>query len=165
MSRTCAASRVLRGCVCASTWQGVGSLLRETSYDISSMTKRAREAKRAQKAREKARRREEKRDRAPAAPEIVTQEDIVGRMRPTEEVLADIRAAPGVARSAAPIPSKLFVGSLSDETTSASLRAHFEAEFDIVEAAGLDVGQVAQIADMTIAVQLVEKRLELIEEL
>ena len=55
-------------------------------------------------------------------------------MRPTEEVLADIRAAPGVARSAAPIPSKLFVGSLSDETTSASLRAHFEAEFDIVEA-------------------------------
>lgn len=101
---------------------------------MSTFTKRAREAKRAQKAREKALRREQKRDQAPAEPEIVTQEDIVGRMRPTAEVIEDMKAAPGISRSAAPIPSKLFVGSLSDATTSSSLRAHFEADFEILEA-------------------------------
>ena len=53
-------------------------------------------------------------------------------MRPTEDVLEELRA-PSAPRSAAPIPSKLFVGSLSDRTTSASLQAHFD-EFDIIEA-------------------------------
>lgn len=37
-------------------------------------------------------------------------------------------------RSAPTIPSKLFVGSLSDNTTSAGLRAHFEPHGAIVEA-------------------------------
>ena len=101
---------------------------------MSTFTKRAREQKRAQKAREKAQRRDAKRDQAPAPPEIVTQEDIVGRMRPTEEVLEDLKAAPDISRSAAPIPSKLFVGSLSDGTTSASLQAHFSANFEISDA-------------------------------
>lgn len=101
---------------------------------MSTPTKRAREEKRAKKARDKARKRDEKRDRAPAAPEIVTQEAIVGRMRPTEDVLDEIKAAPSMSRSAAPIPSKLFIGSLSDRTTSATLRAHFEEDFEIIEA-------------------------------
>ena len=79
-------------------------------------------------------RRDEKRDMAPAEPEIVTQESIIGNVRSIEEVLAELKAGPDVSRSAPPIPSKLFVGSLADNTTSASLRAHFEAKFDIADA-------------------------------
>lgn len=101
---------------------------------MSTFTKRSREQKRAQKAREKALKREQKRMQAPAEPEIVTQEDIIGKVRSTEEVLADMKAAPDISRSAAPIPSKLFVGSLSDSTTSASLKAHFSADFEIADA-------------------------------
>lgn len=100
----------------------------------ASFSKRAREQKKAEKRREKRRRRDEKRDMDPAEPEIVTQEDIVGGLMSPEEVLADLHAGPSVGRSAAPIPSKLFIGSLSDDTTSASLLAHFEADFQIDEA-------------------------------
>jgi len=70
----------------------------------------------------------------PAEPEIVTQEDIVGQLRSPEEVLRELHAGPEVSRRAAPIPSKLFIGSLSDSTTSASLLAHFSANFEIDEA-------------------------------
>ena len=76
----------------------------------------------------------ERRDTAPAEPEIVSRESIVGEVRSVEEVLEELHAGPGISRSAAPIPSRLFVGSLSDSTTSASLREHFEADFDILEA-------------------------------
>lgn len=100
----------------------------------STFSKRAREQKKAEKRREKRRRRDEKRDMAPAEPEIVTQADIVGGLMSPEEVLRDLHAGPSISRSAAPIPSKLFVGSLSDSTTSESLRAHFEAVAPIDEA-------------------------------
>ena len=70
----------------------------------------------------------------PAAPEIVSQEDIVGGLMSPEEVLRDLHAGPSAGRSAAPIPSKLFIGSLSDATTNATLLAHFEADFQIDEA-------------------------------
>lgn len=100
---------------------------------MSTLTKRAREQKKARKAREKALRRQQKRDQAPAEAEIVSQEEFIGAVASTEEVLEAMNA-PDVPRSAAAIPSKLFVGSLSDHTTSASLRAHFEADFDILEA-------------------------------
>ena len=101
---------------------------------MSTFTKRDREQKRAKKLREKAQRREERRETAPAEPEIVSQESIVGNLRSAEEVLAELKAGPDVSRSAPPIPSKLFVGSLSDSTTSASLRKHFETDFAIADA-------------------------------
>lgn len=104
---------------------------------MSTFSKRAREQKKAEKKRRKRRRRDEKRDMEPAEPEIVTQEDIVGQLRPAEEVLKELHDGPmGVASgaSAAPIPSKLFVGRLSDSTTSDSLREHFESIAGIDEA-------------------------------
>lgn len=100
----------------------------------TTFSKRAREQKKAEKAREKAMRRDERRDREPAEPEIVSRASIVGEVRSTEEVLAELHTGGAVSRSAAPIPSKLFIGSLSDQTTSKSLEAHFSAEFSIDEA-------------------------------
>ena len=101
---------------------------------MSTFAKRAREDKKAEKARAKARRRMEKRDLDPAEPEIVSAASIIGDVRTIDEVLATMEAGPHMPRSAAPIPSKLFVGSLSDATTSNSLRAHFEANFSVDEA-------------------------------
>ena len=101
---------------------------------MSTFSKRARENKRAEKAREKARRRAERRDAAPAEPEIVSASDIVGDLMSIEEVLESMNGGGHVSRASSGIPSKLFVGSLSDETTSASLEAHFAADYDILEA-------------------------------
>ena len=96
---------------------------------MSTCSKRAREQKKAEKKRRKRQRRDEKRDLEPAEPEIVTREEIVGQLKSPEQVLRELHDGPaGVApSSAAPIPSKLFVGRLSDSTTSESLREHFES--------------------------------------
>lgn len=77
----------------------------------------------------------DKRNATPRGPEIVTAADIVGNLRSIDEVMRSLQGggAP-VQRSAATIPSKLFVGSLSDATTSAMLRAHFEPHGLIAEA-------------------------------
>lgn len=60
--------------------------------------------------------------------------DIVGNLRSIEEVMQSMQGNTHVQRSAAAIPAKLFVGSLSDSTTNASLRAHFEPHGAIAEA-------------------------------
>ena len=101
---------------------------------MTTFSKRAREQKKAEKLREKERRRDERRDREPEEPEIVTRASIVGEVRSAEEVLAELFDGNTVSRSAAPIPSRLFVGSLSDQTTSETLREHFEEGFSIDEA-------------------------------
>jgi RNA recognition motif-containing protein len=101
---------------------------------MSTFEKRAREDKKAQKARLKEQRREEKRSQAPAPVEIISAAEVIGNVRSIEEVLRELHGDNTGQRSAPPIPSKLFVGSLSDRTTSASLRAHFEADFAITEA-------------------------------
>ena len=121
---------------------------------MSTFAKRAREQKRADKRREKRIRRDEKRDIPPAEPEIVTQEDIVGQLRSPEEVLRELHAGPDIARRAAPIPAKLFIGSLSDSTTSASLLAHFEANYEIAEAVVItdrDTGMSRNFGFVTVA--------------
>ena len=95
---------------------------------MSTFEKRAREDKRAEKARIKEQRRNEKRSMAPAAPEVISAAEVIGNVRSIEEVLREISGGGSqVSRSAPAIPSKLFVGSLSDSTTSASLRSRSRA--------------------------------------
>jgi N-acetylmuramoyl-L-alanine amidase CwlA len=99
------------------------------------MDKRAREAKRDQKNREKEQRRAEKRrDPSSRGPEIVSAADIVGDLPSIDEVMESLQNNTQVQRSAPTIPTKLFVGSLSDSTTSAGLRAHFEPHGAVMEA-------------------------------
>lgn len=100
---------------------------------MSTFEKRAREDKRDERRREKDARRREKRFTQPAEPEIVSAADIVGNVPSIEEVMHNLQGG-GVSRSAAPIPAKLFVGSLSDSTTSAKLRTHFAPLGPIIEA-------------------------------
>lgn len=102
---------------------------------MSTFEKRAREDKRNQKARAKAQRRIEKRNAPPSTgSEYTTVAEIVGNMRSVEEVMRSLQMDAHEPRAAPSIPVKLFVGSLSSETTSASLRAHFAAFGPIVEA-------------------------------
>ncbi|MET0343770.1 MAG: hypothetical protein ABW252_22340 [Polyangiales bacterium] len=101
---------------------------------MSTFEKRAREDKRDQKQRDKdARRREKRLSPRSHEPELVTADQIAGNLRSIEDVMASLTGG-RVDRSAAPIPAKLFVGSLSPATTNASLRAHFEPHGALVEA-------------------------------
>ena len=103
---------------------------------MSTFEKRAREDKRNQKARGKAQRRMEKRNAPPSTgSEFITVAEIVGNVRSVEETMRSLQMDTQAPRSAPSVPMKLFVGSLSNETTSAALRAHFEAFGQIVEAA------------------------------
>jgi RNA recognition motif-containing protein len=103
---------------------------------VSTFDKRAREDKRDQKARSKAQRRLDKRNQPSSrGPEIVSAAEVVGNMRSIEEVMQSLEKGNSrELRSAPTIPTKLFVGSLSDNTTSAGLRAHFEPYGLIAEA-------------------------------
>jgi RNA recognition motif-containing protein len=101
---------------------------------LTTSEKRAREEKRDRKARNKEQRKFEKRNAPSRGPEIVTAADIVGNLRSIDEVMQSLQGGNRVQRSAATIPTKLFVGSLSDGTTSAALRAHFEPHGLIAEA-------------------------------
>jgi hypothetical protein len=88
-----------------------------------------------QKRQEKERRRMAKRD-APRAPvEIVSAEEVIGPLRSIAETMAEITGGGRTHQGAAPLPVKLFVGSLSDSTTSSSLEAAFKPFGDILEAA------------------------------
>jgi len=100
---------------------------------MSTFEKRAREDKRDERRREKDQRKRERKLAPRSGPEIVSAADIVGNVPSIEEVMQNLQGG-GAPRSAAPIPAKLFVGTLSDMTTSARLRAHFETYGDIVEA-------------------------------
>ncbi|HET6332032.1 MAG TPA: hypothetical protein VFG30_02415 [Polyangiales bacterium] len=93
---------------------------------MSTFEKRAREDKRDRKAREKEQRRLDKRNVPSSGPQLVTAAEINGNLRSIEEVMRSLEGGNRTPRSAATIPTKLFVGSLSDSTTNATLRAHFE---------------------------------------
>jgi RNA recognition motif-containing protein len=121
---------------------------------MSTHEKRAREDKRNEKAREKERKRRDKRFTTSSGPELTTVDEIVGNMRSIEEVMHSLQAGNQVQRSAAPIPAKLFVGSLSDSTKSSSLRAHFEPHGAIVEAVVItdrDTGATRNFGFVTMA--------------
>jgi RNA recognition motif-containing protein len=101
---------------------------------MSTPEKRAREDKRDRKARQKEQRRLDKRNAPSSGPQLVTADEINGNLRSIEEVMRSLEGGTRMPRSAATIPTKLFVGSLSDSTTSASLRAHFEPFGVVAEA-------------------------------
>jgi RNA recognition motif-containing protein len=101
---------------------------------MSTSEKRAREEKRDRKARQKEQRRIEKRNMPTSGPQITTAAAINGNLRSIEEVMRSLEQGARIPRSAPPLPSKLFVGSLSDSTTSAMLRAHFEPHGVVAEA-------------------------------
>ena len=103
---------------------------------MSTFEKRAREEKQRQRAREKEQRRNERRHLAPNQPQFVSAAEIQGSLPSIDQVMASLQGGTTPAqRSAATIPTKLFVGSLSDATTSAALRAHFEPHGAVAEAA------------------------------
>ncbi len=99
--------------------------------------KRARETRKAQKKREKAARRSDKRDMGPQEIQVVTADDIQGDVRSIAETMQEIGGAGGAvaSRSAAPVPTKLFVGGLSQSTDNAGLRAAFEEFGEVSDAA------------------------------
>src|SRR4029078_6582211 len=95
---------------------------------MSTCENRARENKRTQKARGKAQRRIEKRNAPPSTgSEFITVAEIVGNLRSVEEVMRSLQTETHEPQAGASVPMKLFVGSLSNDTTSAALRAHFES--------------------------------------
>lgn len=99
--------------------------------------KRARENKKAKKRREKQMRRWEKREQGTSEIEVVSQEEAMGaNLRSIEEVMAELTGEGGASsdRSAAPIPTKLFVGGLSYDTNSAGLRQAFEKFGEVADA-------------------------------
>jgi hypothetical protein len=101
---------------------------------MSTFEKRAREEKRDEKQREKERRRRDKKNVPRRDPQLTTAAEIVGNMRSIDEVMQGLLSNVKEQRGAATIPSKLFVGSLSDVTTNAGLRAHFQTQGEILEA-------------------------------
>ena len=101
---------------------------------MSTFEKRAREDTRDQKRRAKEQRRREKRFAPRTSPELVSADELMGNVRSIEEVMQSLETGNTVSRAAPPLPTKLFVGSLSDATTNATLRAHFEPHGAIVEA-------------------------------
>ena len=97
--------------------------------------KRDREARKARKKRDKAERRMERRERGPAEVEIVSAEEVVGYMPSVEEAMQDLATRGTSSGGANAIPCRLFVGGLSWDTTSDSLRAAFEPHGEVSDAA------------------------------
>jgi len=101
------------------------------SRNAYSQGKRQREAEKARKKREKAERRAERREQGPAAAEIVSAAEIVGRLPTSREALWMMEERARAPRAATTVPCRLFVGSLSRDTTAERLRAVF-SEFGTV---------------------------------
>ena len=95
--------------------------------------KRARDASKAEKKRDKEERRWRKREQGPSQPDVVAGADH-GEAPSVEELMANLSGGGGAARSAAPIPCKLFVGGLSWDTTSQGLEQAFAAYGQVDEA-------------------------------
>jgi len=111
---------------------------------MSTPDKRARENRKAQKKREKAQRRWERREQGPGDIPHTTAEEVMGDMRSIDEVMRELEGGSSGARAAASVPTKLFVGGLSYDTTNASLRAAFELHGEVLEASVVterDTGQ------------------------
>ncbi|MBZ0120604.1 MAG: RNA-binding protein [Sandaracinaceae bacterium] len=95
--------------------------------------KRDRESRKAQKKRDKEEKRRERRERGPQEIPVVTAEDVVGRLPTVAEAMIAMETRS--TRAAAPVPARLFVGHLSLETSSASLRDAFTPYGEVLDAA------------------------------
>ncbi len=121
---------------------------------MSTPEKRAREDKRDQKRREKDQRRRDKRRAPRTGPELTTAAEIVGNVRSIDDVMQSLLSGARVPRSAPALPTKLFVGSLSDSTNNLRLRAHFEPFGQIAEAVVItdrDSGRTRNFGFVTLA--------------
>lgn len=98
--------------------------------------KRERESKKARKKRDKEERRRERREAGPADFEVVSAEELTGApLHSVEEVMAMVQGERlEGAESANRTPVKLFVGSLSFETTTEELRSVFERHGEVADA-------------------------------
>jgi RNA recognition motif-containing protein len=98
---------------------------------VSSVGKRQREAEKARKRRQKAETRQRRRERGPGEIPISTAEEITGDLSAAEDAAKARAAAP---RGAKAIPARLFVGSLSWDTSADDLREAFGAFGVVVDA-------------------------------
>ena len=105
---------------------------------MSTPSKRARENKKARKKRDKLERRWEKRHEGPNEIPVMTSAEAMGDMSMTvEEILETMGGGGGGGGGSAPantIPTKLFVGGLSYDTTDQSLKAAFGEHAPVLEA-------------------------------
>jgi len=99
-----------------------------------SQGKRRREADKARKNREKAERRMQKREDGPGEVPITTAEEYVGDMSSTDDALLAMEERASAPRRAASVPCRLFVGSLSWETTADDLRSAFSEYGQVADA-------------------------------
>jgi RNA recognition motif-containing protein len=99
-----------------------------------SPNKRQRENDKARKKRDKADRRWAKRERGAGEIPVTTREELIADMPTVEEAMRNMERRKNEPRAAAAIPARLFVGGLSRNTTSESLREAFEAIGPVVEA-------------------------------
>lgn len=95
--------------------------------------KRQREANKSKKKQEKAQARLDRRERGPREIPIATAEDLHGNLPSIEDAMRALEN-PGQERSAATIPVRLFVGSLSSTTTASDLRDAFGAFGPVADA-------------------------------
>ena len=96
--------------------------------------KQQRASEKAKKKREKAERRKQRKLEGPEEFEVVSAEDIVGRLPSSAEAMRMIQERESAPRAAATVPCKLFVGSLTDLVTESVLRDIFSKFGKISEA-------------------------------
>jgi hypothetical protein len=96
--------------------------------------KRAREMNQARKRQEKAAERDAKRNRGPRELPVTTADEVAGNVPSIEEAMKAIENPNSVDRASGGIRVRLFVGSLSDSTTEADLRAAFGQFGPVVDA-------------------------------
>jgi hypothetical protein len=92
-----------------------------------SQVRRQREAQQQRKQREKAERRMAQREHGRSQPEIVSAEDIIGRLPSVNDAMRAIENNATTPRAVATIPCRLFVGGLGSSINEAELREAFAA--------------------------------------
>ena len=102
--------------------------------DDYSLGKRQRENQKARKQQDKAARRMQKREQGTREPEIVSAEEIVGRLPSIDEAMRAIENRASAPRGVASIPCRLFVGGIATATSEEELRTTFAEFGPIVDA-------------------------------
>jgi hypothetical protein len=96
--------------------------------------KRDRESRKLEKKRWKEEKRRQRRELGPQEIPVVTAESVTGRLPTVAEAMSNIERRASLSRAVPPLPARLFVGGLSSATTSATLRAAFEAHGKVSDA-------------------------------
>jgi hypothetical protein len=100
-----------------------------------SQVRRQREAQQQRKQRDKAARRMAQREQGRSEPEIVSAEDIVGRLPSINDAMRAIERNATTPRATAAIPCRLFVGGLGSAINEQELREAFGAFGAVTDAA------------------------------